>query len=257
MDDDELRQTQRRRLDATVRWAGSLRTTLGPVLERHGDRVHFRPSSTGVSMIGLLPGRPQRGKSGLTHLDAVVADFEALFARHCRDIEHGRVTGEKALQSHLIREAYLHGRHMVSLNDASRVTPEPVDLLFVTDEISLPLRAGKIVCDVLALRCDGARSTPVLIELKDQRLLTRLVEQLDGFAALLDEHADRFASLFGALFGRDVRFDGPAEKWLVWPAAGPGPDPREEELASKGIRVAGYDEHDGAYVMRVGRPPIR
>jgi hypothetical protein len=257
MDDDELGGNQRRRLDATVAWAHRLRATLGPLLERHGDRVHFRPSSTGVAMIGLVPDRPQRGKGGLTNLHAVVADFEALFARHCRDIDHGRVTGEKALQSFFLREAYLHGRHMVPINEASQATTDPVDMLFVTDEIALPLRDGKIVCDVLALRCDGGRSTPVLIELKDKRMLTRLVEQLDGFAALLDEHADRFASLFGALLGRDVRFDGLAERWLVWPAAGPGPDPRESELASKGIRVVGYEEHDGAYVMRVGRPPLR
>lgn len=31
--------------------------------------------------------------------------------------------------------------------------------------------------------------------------------------------------------------DAPTEKWIVWPAAGPGKDPREDELATKGIRV--------------------
>jgi hypothetical protein len=82
-----------------------------------------------------------------------------MFDTHCRSVDQGRVTGEKALQS------------------------------FVTDEISLPLGNGKIVCDIVALRRDGGRSTPVLIELKDTRQLTRLVEQVDGYAALIDLHA--------------------------------------------------------------------
>jgi hypothetical protein len=257
MDDHELRQAQRRRLDATVKWAEAIRGRLQPLLERHGERVHFRPSSTGVAMIGLLPDRPQRGKSGLTDLDVVVTSFETLFATNCCDVEHGRVTGEKALQSFLIREAYKNERHLTPITAASRATSDPVDLLFVTDEIALPLGSGKVVCDLLALRCDGGRSTPVLIELKNSRMLTRLVEQLDVYAALVNEHADGFASLFGALLGREVRFDAPTEKWLVWPSAGSDRDPREDALGAKGIRVVGYEEHDGAYVMRVGPAPHR
>ena len=50
--------------------------------------------------------------------------------------------------------------------------------MFVTDEIALPVEGGEIVCDILALRRDGGRSTPVLLELKDDRLLTRLAEQV-------------------------------------------------------------------------------
>ncbi len=95
----DLRDLQRQRLKATIEWARKVRTTLEPLLDAHGDRVHFRPSSTGVAMVGLLPDRPQRGKSGLTNLARVVADFEPMFTAHCRDVEHGRVTGEKALQS--------------------------------------------------------------------------------------------------------------------------------------------------------------
>ena len=43
---------------------------------------------------------------------------------------------------------------------------------FVTDEISLPTEEGKIVCDLLALRRDGGRCVPVLLELKDARLFS-------------------------------------------------------------------------------------
>lgn len=248
-----MKDEQRRRLRETTVWAAGIRRELHKVLDAHGDRVHFRPSSTGVAMVGLLHDRPQRGKSGLRNLKKAASEFETLFSKHCQDIEHGRETGEKALQSFLIRESYRNARHLRPINVASAATSEPVDLIFVTDEISLPLGEDKIVCDVLALRTDGGRSTPVLLELKDARMLTRLVEQVEGYSALIDEHAALFAELFGALLGESVRFDGPTEKWIVWPAAGDARDPREEELRARNIRVVGYTEHGaGRYEVRVG-----
>jgi len=248
----DVKTEQRDRLTATIEWAGKIRSALQPLLDAHGDRVHFRPSSTGVAMVGLLHGRPQRGKSGIKTLERVVRDFETLFATFCRDVEQGRVTGEKALQSFLIRESYRHGRRLEPINVASRRTNEPVELVFITDEIPLPVDGGKVVCDVLALRRDRGRSTPVLLELKDDRMLTRLVEQVEGYAALVDEHAELFAELFGALLGEKIEFDGRTEKRIVWPAAGAGPDPREPELAAKGIRVVGYEQRGHEYVMRAG-----
>lgn len=247
-----MRDLQRRRLQATIEWARKIHTTLQHLLDAHGDRVHFRPSSTGVAMVGLLPDRPQRGKSGITNLARVATEFEAVFAAHCRDVPHGRVTGEKALQSFLIRESRKNGRRLVPINAASLGTDDPVELVFVTDEIPLPMVGGKVVCDILALRRDAGRSTPVLLELKDARMLTRLVEQVEGYAKLIDEHADLFAELFGALLGEPVTFDGPTEKWIVWPAAGAGADPREQELRARGIRVVGYEVDGDRYGFRVG-----
>ena len=248
----DVRDLQRRRLRSTIEWAQKLRATLQPLLDAYGGRVHFRPSSTGIAMIGLLSDRPQRGKSGITTLARVVTDFEAMFAAYCQDVPHGRVTGEKALQSFLIREAQTHDRQLGSINAASASTEDPVELVFVTDEIPLPVEGGKIVCDILALRRDGGRSTPVLLELKDSRMLTRLVEQVDAYAKLVDEHGDLFAELFGALLGEPVTFDGPTEKWIVWPAAGVGRDPRAEEPRAKGIRVVGYEVEGETYRFWVG-----
>lgn len=61
-----------------------------------------------------------------------------------------------------------------------------------------------MVCDSLALRRDHERSMPVLLELKDDRQLTRLVEQVDGYSKLVDEHAGLFGELYGALLGEPV-----------------------------------------------------
>ena len=250
--DVDVKNEQRRRLEATTTWARKIRASLQALLDTHGERVHFRPSSTGIAMVGLLSDRPQRGKSGITNLDRLISDFERMFATHCREIDQGRVTGEKALQSFLIREAYKNGRRMTPIDAASKLTNEAVELVFVTDEIPLPVANGKMVCDILALRRDAGRSTPVLLELKDDRMLTRLVEQVEGYSVLVDEHADLFAEFFGALLGEDVRFDGPTEKWIVWPEAAPGREPREAELAARGIRVVTYTERDDIYSVRVG-----
>jgi hypothetical protein len=128
-----------------------------------------------------------------------------------------------------------------------------VELVFITDEISLPVESGKMVCDLLALRVDGGRSTPVLLELKDDRMLARLVEQAEGYARIIDAHPELFGALYGALLGRVVEFDGPVEKWIVWPAAGDRADPREGELRGRGIRLVGYVENElGKYRFWVG-----
>lgn len=248
----DIEEKQRRHIEAVAGWAAKTRAILGPILERHGDRVHFRPGSKGVAMVGLLPDRPQRGKSGIHDLERVAENFEELFAKHCRNVPHGRVTGEKALQSFLISESYQHGRKLASINTASTETADPVDLVFVADEIALPEEGGKVVCDMLALRRDGGRCTPVLIELKDARMLTRLVEQVERYSLLLDEHSQAFEKLFAAILGEPVRFDAFAEKWIVWPHAGSGPEPHEQALAEQGIRVVGYEPFGPSYRFTVG-----
>jgi hypothetical protein len=53
--------------------------------------------------------------------------------------------------------------------------------------------------------------------------------------------------------GEPVKFDGPTEKWIVWPATGRGTDSREEELRAKGIRVVGYAIQNDRYTFTVGR----
>jgi hypothetical protein len=52
------------------------------------------------------------------------------------------------------------------------------------------------------------------------------VDQVDGYAALMNGHADLFAKLYSVLLGREVAFGAPVEKWIVWPMAGETSDPR-------------------------------
>jgi hypothetical protein len=121
------------------------------------------------------------------------------------------------------------------------------------DEIPLPYRGAKIVCDILAVRETPEGHIPVVVELKSRREMKRLVEQVTDDAALVDSHANLYEWLFGVILHDEFRFTGPCEKWIVWPAAGKERDPREAELSAQGIRVVGYEPDGLAYRFRVGR----
>lgn len=256
----------RAHLRAVTARAHDARVHLGSIQSVHGNRVHFRPSSGGVAMVSLLPGRPQRGPSGIRNLERLAANFEAEFQRYCVDVPQGRPTPEKRLQSFLLRDAYAHGRRMAALNDASGRTAKPVDLRFVLDELLLPLGEGKrVVCDLLLLRrTPSGECVPVVMELKSSRDMTRLLEQVGGYAALVGAHVPEFEELFGAVLDEAVSFTGPCEKWIVWPgletARRPGVDAdsssaadrREAELGAMGIRVVTYTDMDGVFEFRAG-----
>jgi len=239
-------EAQRERLRRTIEWARKVEIHLADVREQRLGQVHFRPSSTGISMVGLLPERPQRGKSGISNLSRLAANFDSEFRAHCVDCPHGRPTPEKRLQSHLLSGAYRAERRLLPLMQQD---PEP-PLLFITDELSLPGDDGRIVCDLLALRGDR----PVVIELKPARLMTRLVQQVTDYSALVERHLDLFSELYSAVLGRPVALRSPCERWIVWPhLPGHERDPQENALAAVGVRVVGYTETADRFEFKVGK----
>ena len=245
---------QRDHLAAVTAWAEKTRELLEPLAREHRGRVHFRPGSRGVAMVGLLSSRPQRGRSGFRDLARLARDFEALFQKHCVEVAQGRPTPEKTLQSWMTADAYHHARQMHSLDLA---TGDQERTLFIGDELALPQgNGGRIVCDLLALRCGpSGRKVPAVIELKSARHMRRLVEQVQSYASAIDLQKGAFEDLFSAVLGERIRFDGPTERWIVWPQAGSIADPRQEELASEGIRVVGYEQAGQDFTFRVGPRP--
>ena len=262
---------QKKRLQDIIHWARKIREYLQDLLETKDPKedrthpVHFRPTANGVTMVGLLLERPQRGESGIRDLKRLADDFANnnadQFKRYCENIEQGRPTPEKRLQSYLIDDAYRDSRKMKALNKASESAVTPVELQFVTDEIFLPTEKSKIGCDILALRKTEDGSVPVLIELKSGRDMKEAIEQVEKYSGIVDEHAEDFAKLYHALLGSDfdnLEFVKSCEKWVVWPGLGDGPsdpDPREGDFSAKGIRLVSYYEDDkelGRYEFRVG-----
>ena len=237
--------------------AGEIGAKLSGLLASQDGRVHFRPTDSGITMVGLLPGRPQRGKGGYA-AEGILEGFEEKFRKHCVDIPQGRPTPEKQLQSFLIGNAYRHGRRFEALIAGGDGSGRFEDVIFITDEIPMEAGGRKIVCDLLALRRTRGRSIPVLIELKSRRAMTELVGQLTAYSAAMDKHAEEFVQLYSALLGEKVHFDAPTEKWLVWPGPDdrPGPDPRQDELTAKGIGVIQYVSADSGFSFRVGPQPV-
>lgn len=241
-----LRDQQRDALRHTIEWARKIEEYLGEARRSRLGEVHFRPASTGVSMVGLRPDRPQRGKTGVRGLERLAKDFESQFEKHCVACEHRRPTPEKQLQSWLVAQAYRSERLLESIRHQSDASA-PV---FVTDELVLQTKGGKRVCDLLALHEDR----PAALELKSARQLKCLIEQVTTTAAYVDEHAELFSELYSVILGRPISLEQPCAKWIVWPAAGHGADPREAELAALGIRVVGYAEEAEGYGLTVGSP---
>ena len=240
-------EKRREHLQKTTEWAARVRSDLAAVQQEHQGLVHFRPASQGVAMVGLLPERPQRGRSGIRDLKRLAREFDARFQRDCVDIDHGRPTPEKRLQSWLLADAFRHDREMKPLTVGWGETDEK--LLFVTDELLLLDDEGrKNVCDLLAFRsADGETGVPVVIELKTAREMTRLIEQVAGYASLVEEHAEDFERLYGAVLGREVWFTGSPEQVVVWPADTLRPDRRTAEFAGWDIKLVGYEEDGEGY----------
>ena len=240
----EVHDHQRATLKQTVGWAQEVEQRLADIRREYTGQVHFRPSSRGVTMVGLLPQRPQRGKGGFRNLVRLASNFSETFKRHCVECSQGRPTSEKQLQSWIVAEAYRNRRHLMHLKSESEPGPK-----FITDELALPVPNNKrIVCDLLALR----GSQPVVIELKTSRAMTRLVALVTDYADLVDRHRDLFEQLYTVILGREVRFSRPCARWIVWPMLGPQRDPREDELQRLGIRVIGYTQADDGYRFRMG-----
>lgn len=258
MNDHRLRE---QRLSTLQRWAETIPATLATLHERHGHHVHLRPTTSGLTLVGLTPERPQRGKGGFHDVRLLVDQFEELFDEHCVSSGHGRATPEKVVQSALLRDAYEHGRSMRLLNVATATTNDPVDVVFLTDELSLPDRGSEICCDILALRPLSADLyRPVVLELKSARDMRRLVEQVTRYAELVVGHREAFSRLAETLLERPVRLADECERWILWPRLerrreGSEHEPREAELGAASIRVFTYGWDSGELRLRGGATP--
>ena len=218
------------RLAKILPWA----TLAGELLasERpYEQSVHLRPSATSVRLVDLRPDRPQLDCGEITSFERAREQLHERLSNRPTEIP-GRPTPEKKLQSFLIAAAYRSERRLAALSQ---------QLSFVTDEqVFFRSDNKRVVCDLLAIRTHELGDAPVVIELKTKREMTRLIEQLDNAAQIIDAHREAFAHMFGAILSREVKLVGPCERWLIWPASSSSVDPRRDELARQRIVVKGY-----------------
>lgn len=159
---------------------------------------------------------------------------------------------ERLLQCFLIREALQNGRRLHTLMPG--LAAHGIDeLLFVCDELNIGIGArmpdgSKKVTrgDMIALGCSGATWFPVFIELKYDRHLTRLLEQLQAIQAelLAEGVVEAFRKLLATVadVGEADIDMAASRRMLVWPRIEPGREAKTTvtQLAAQGVIAVDY-----------------
>jgi hypothetical protein len=244
---NEIRQ--RRHLEELVARAERIHAVLGHLLAEHGNRVHFRPSATGVDMVGLTPERPFALRPAIKNVGRFVERFEEEFQRHCVDVPAGRVGAEQKLQAYLMRTAYPNRRRMLPLEHAAAESGAPVQLEFVTDDIVVPYMGRRFACDLLAVETAPEGAHAVVLEVGRKRGDPLNVQRVIDYARIVSHQSPVFSRLFSALLGRPITLVEPCQRWILWPTA-TEPDTLEGELRANGIRLAEYEAAGDEFRLR-------
>jgi hypothetical protein len=154
---------------------------------------------------------------------------------------------EHQVQAFLIRAALQNelqfGRFHRVLPDFSDVFDE---LIFVTDELSM--KNGEVRADIVALGGSGGQFFPVFIELKNERLLSKLKRQLNDADEWLWRTAqarDPFSRFLSAVSGvplENIRQDEEAaRKMIIWPKSRSGNEAITVNEAREGFLIVEFE----------------
>lgn len=227
--------------------------------------AHFRPKRDGFSLVSLFPASAQCGRRrSFRTIATLEKTFEREFQKYCADRKAKKDSSEARVQSHIIREAYRHGRELIVFAEGQGSPVSFRGVQFVMDEIAVPGSMGK--GDILAVRRFGNESQPVAMEIKyDRRPEHRveLIAQLDTATKNIQENLAFYHDVFGALlrWDDDIALIGDVERWIVWPKDPVhgdefGVDGDAEYLADLKIGVIQYRKLDPwRYEFHVGTPP--
>jgi hypothetical protein len=150
--------------------------------------VHFRASVNSMSLISISSEKPELGvQCNLTKYklanginDLIIQDINKIKAKPTPQ----RPTPEKELQSWIIK---------YSLNNAGSL-PFDSDIKFITSELAIYNNSNeRIVTDILGYSI--SKNQLCVIELKSDRLLTRLIEQVNNFENIISENFGFFQEL--------------------------------------------------------------
>lgn len=175
---------------------------------------------------------------------------------------------ERLLQCFLIREALQNGRRLHPLMPG--LAAHGIDeLRFVCDELNIGIGARmpdgseKVTRgDMIALGRSGATWFPVFIELKYDRHLTRLLEQLQAIRGelLAEGVVEAFRKLLATVADVDeVDIDMAASrKMLVWPPTKSGDEAKATitQLGEQGVIAVTYTPQQARFDLAC-RPPVK
>ncbi len=233
------------------------RTELSRLGELAENWIYIRVGSSGYRPISIAPENPC-GRLIQRANKKVIGNFAKLSTAiaNAKDAEEpnspnfykpGNAKPEHRMQASLIRHALMNGMGLHGLCDGFADVFD--ELIFVTDELS----AGGIRADIIALGGRQGRYFPVFIELKANRELGRLTEQLTYARSAMEVAGDSFLKLLANATGKpksDIALDE-AKLLMIWPGL-PSGEERDivTEARENGYIVAEYDKSKQNPIIR-------
>lgn len=161
------------------------------------------------------------GKSGNARAVATVIrhfEDEGRIPVKLAEADHGRKK-ERRLQSYIIKQALLSQRNLLGNTSLGCIGKEFDKLVFALDEVSFGDNNNSPVirCDLLAVGQRGGEIFPAVIELKSNRELDRLDEQLENATRHIEKTYENVKELLEVVTGLKLNSQR-VEKILVWPS---------------------------------------
>jgi hypothetical protein len=175
------------------------------------NEVHFRASINSISMISISKDKPELGiKCNATKYKSS-ADLKKVIVEDIKEVNSiskpQRPTPEKELQSWIINYALNNNRSL----------PFDTDIKFITSELAILSKSGKkTITDILGY--NKINRQLYVIEIKSDRLLKRLIQQVSDFENVILENPQFFSqllSIHGFTTPPDISKN--TKKVIVWP----------------------------------------
>ncbi len=166
--------------------------------------VHFRPNLNSLSLISVNSIRPELGVQCKKHQEWTIDILHNYIKKILSKPVPQRSTPEKSLQAWIIKESQRNENNL----------PFDSSLKFIASELAIPNKNGKkIVSDILYY--DTLSGQLVIVELKSDRHLKRLIEQVNNFEKIIHDNFRFFKELV-RLNGYD-NLERTLQKTIIWP----------------------------------------
>lgn len=181
------------------------------------NEVHFRANLNSLSLVSIGSNKPELGVPCKNHNQWTLEILYTYIKRIQNKPEPKRLTPEKLLQAQIIKEAQANNRKL----------PFDNSIIFITSELAMCNNSGKkIVSDIIGY--NTTTNQLVIIELKSDRLLKRLIEQVESFEKIINDNSYFFQELI-TLNGFGKLAEAP-KKVIVWPYKKTSPLEKLKEL---------------------------
>lgn len=168
------------------------------------NEVHFRASLNSLSLISVSADKPELGVPCKNHKQWTIEILHNYIEKIKNKPIPKRPTPEKSLQAWIIKESQANDHKL----------PFDNSIQFLTSELAIHnINGTKIVSDIIGYDTDTNQL--IIIELKSDRLVKRLIEQVNNFEEIVHDNFWFFHDLvtirgFGTL-------EEISRKAIVWP----------------------------------------